>query len=127
MGLQPKKSSTPGPAAWFTGDVRLDTIVEADAHSAFNVAAVSFSPVARTAWHSHEGGQTLYVLEGKGLVQSRGEEIVEVAPGDVHVTADGEVHWHGATRDHSMRHLSITRGAATWGEHVSDDDYARQP
>jgi quercetin dioxygenase-like cupin family protein len=127
VGLLPKKPSTPGPEEWFTGEVRLDTIVEADTQSSFNVAAVSFTPSARTAWHSHEGGQTLYVLEGRGLVQSRGEEIVRLAPGDVYVTADGEVHWHGATRDHSMRHLSITRGAATWGEHVTEDDYARQP
>ena len=125
MGLQPKKSSTPGPAAWFTGDVRLDTIVEADAHSAFNVAAVSFSPGARTAWHSHEGGQTLYVLEGKGLVQSRGEEIGELRPGDVHLTPNGQEHWHGAAHDHFMTHISITQGPATWGDHVTDDQYGR--
>ena len=36
------------------------------------VSAVRFSPSARTTWHSHAVGQTLYVTDGRGLVQSRG-------------------------------------------------------
>jgi quercetin dioxygenase-like cupin family protein len=51
-----------------------------------NVGAVHFTPGARTAWHSHDDGQTLYVTEGRGLVQARNEDIVELRPGDVHHT-----------------------------------------
>ena len=47
------------------------------------VNVVRFAPGARTAWHCHPGGQTLYVTEGRGLVQSRGGQIVEIRPGDV--------------------------------------------
>ncbi len=125
MGVQPKKPTSKGPAEWFTGDVWIDRIVQPDDHSQLNVGAVHFTPGARTAWHSHEGGQTLYVTEGNGLVQSRGEEVVEIRPGDVHVTPDGQDHWHGATHDHFMTHISITQGAATWGDHVTDDEYGR--
>ena len=64
-----------------------------------------------------------YVTEGRGRVQSRGEEAVEIRPGDIHVTADGQEHWHGATPDHFMTHITITRGPATWGDHVTDADY----
>ncbi len=123
MGVQPKKPTIEGPAEWFTGDVYIDFLVEPKWESKLNVGAMHFSPAARTAWHSHEGGQTLYVIDGIGLAQARGEDVVEIHPGDVHTTADGQEHWHGAAHHHFMTHLSITEGQATWGEHVTDDEY----
>ena len=87
------------------------------------MGAVHFSPGARTAWHSHEGGQTLYVTEGWGLVQSRGDQVGDLRPGDVVYTPDAEEHWHGAAPDHFMTHLSITEGGPHWGAHVSDAEY----
>ena len=125
MGTQPKKPTSKGPAEWFTGDVWIDRLVEPNDHSQLNVGAVHFTPGAHTAWPSHDGGQTLYVTEGKGLVQSRGEEIGELRPGDVHLTPNGQEHWHGAAHDHFMTHISITQGPATWGDHVTDDQYGR--
>jgi len=85
---------------------------------------VHFSPGGRSAWHSHDLGQTLYVIEGRALVQPLGQEAVELNAGDVIFAPDGEEHWHGAPPDHYMTHLSITEGAPHWGEHVSDDEYA---
>ena len=123
MDVQPKKPTAKGPADWFTGDVWIDSIVQPDGSSRVNVGHVHFTPGARTAWHSHAGGQTLYVTEGRGRVQSRGEPIVELRPGDVHVTPDGHEHWHGAAPDHLMSHITITQGPATWGAHVTDADY----
>jgi quercetin dioxygenase-like cupin family protein len=123
VNVQPKKPTMPGPAEWFTGDVWIDSIVQPLGDSQLNVGAVHFAPSARTAWHSHAGGQTLYVTEGRGLVQSRGEAIVELRPGDVHFTPDGHEHWHGAAHDHLMCHISITQGPAIWGDHVTDAEY----
>jgi quercetin dioxygenase-like cupin family protein len=123
MGIQPKPPTIKGPAEWFTGDVWIDPVVQPEGDSQLNIGAVHFPPAARTAWHSHQGGQTLYVTEGRGLVQSRGEDVVEIRPGDVHVTPDGQEHWHGARREHFMTHVSITRGRATWGDHVTHAEY----
>ena len=123
MGVEPAKPTLKGPAEWFTGDVWIDSIVQPNDRSPLNVGSVHFTPGARTAWHSHEGGQTLYVTEGRGLVQSRGSQAVEIRPGDVIYTPTGEEDWHGATPEHFMTHLSITEGAATWGAHVTDDEY----
>ncbi|HET9061566.1 MAG TPA: cupin domain-containing protein [Acidimicrobiales bacterium] len=92
--------------------------------SELNAALVRFTPGARSAWHSHHGGQTLYVTEGRGLVQVRGQEALKLSAGDVVYAPDGEEHWHGATSDDFMTHLSITEGAPHWGAHVSDDEYA---
>jgi quercetin dioxygenase-like cupin family protein len=130
MQVQPSQPSAKGPDDWFTGDVWIDTIVRGDEPSRVRVSAVRFTPSARTAWHSHAVGQTLYVTDGRGLVQSRGSQVTEIRPGDVVSTAPGEWHWHGAAPGNFMTHLSITEAAgddrpeADWGEHVTDDEYA---
>jgi quercetin dioxygenase-like cupin family protein len=127
MQILPKQPSARGPAEWFTGDVYIDSIARGQGGSHLSVGSVHFTPGARTAWHSHAGGQTLYVIEGRGWVQSRGERITEVRPGDVIYTPDGEEHWHGAAPDHFMTHLSMTEGDARWAEQVTDPEYRRGP
>jgi len=123
MEIKPNPPTAKGPADWFTGDVWLDAVVQPDGQSTLNVTAVHFPPGARTAWHSHEGGQTLYVTEGEGRVQSRGEGVWAIRPGDIVRTPSGEWHWHGAAPDHFMSHLSLTEGPASWGDHVTDAEY----
>ena len=70
--------TTKGPADWFTGDVFIDAIAQGHGASPLMVAAVHFTPGARTAWHAHSLGQTLCVTEGEGRVQSRGESMVTI-------------------------------------------------
>ncbi|MGH9258413.1 MAG: (R)-mandelonitrile lyase [Acidimicrobiales bacterium] len=127
MEIKPRQPTAKGRADWFTGDVWIDTVVQPNDHSTLSVAAVHFHPGARTAWHTHDGGQTLYVTEGVGRVQSRGEPIVAIRAGDVVHTPSGEWHWHGAAAEHLMTHLSLTQGPATWGDHVGDDEYDAWP
>ena len=55
--------------AYFTGRVRIEPIIEAEAPARLRAASVSFEPGARTHWHTHPFGQTLYVTAGAGLVQ----------------------------------------------------------
>ena len=130
MEMQPKQPTAKGPAEWFTGDVWIDGIARGQEPSRVRVSAVRFTPSARTAWHSHAVGQTLYVSEGRGFVQSRGGNVVEIRPGDIIYTPADEWHWHGAAPGHFMSHLSITeafpgdeRPEAVWGQHVTDDEY----
>jgi quercetin dioxygenase-like cupin family protein len=118
-----RKPTAKGPAGWFTGDVWIDPIAQGRAGSSWAMNAVHFHPGARTAWHCHSGGQTLYVTEGEGRIQSRGGEVVTIRPGDVVLADAGEWHWHGATPEHFMTHLSITEGDAEWGAHVTDPEY----
>jgi quercetin dioxygenase-like cupin family protein len=123
MEVSREATTAKGPAETFTGEVWLDPITRGLPPTGLSVTAVHFTPGARTAWHSHVGGQTLYVTQGRGLVQARGQDIVELNPGDVIFAPDGEEHWHGARPDHFMSHLSITQGAARWGAHVTDGEY----
>ncbi len=75
---------------------------------------ITFENGARTHWHSHDGGQVLHVMEGQGLVQSRGEAVRRLRPGDVVSSAPGEEHWHGAAEGATMRHLAVSIGTTRW-------------
>jgi quercetin dioxygenase-like cupin family protein len=124
-----KQPSTKGPAEMFTGDMWFDVIVKGEAPSRVRANIVRFAPGARTAWHSHAMGQTLYVTDGVGLVQSRGGEVIVMRPGDVVWTPPGEEHWHGSAPGHFMTHIAIWEGRddggeeTVWGEHVTDAEY----
>ena len=117
-----------GPSDWFTGIAFIDTIAAASDPSRAAAALVHFSPGARTAWHTHPYGQTIYVTEGIGRCQKRGGSIEEIRPGDRVYFEPGEDHWHGATPNRFMAHVAIqevdeTGGPVTWGEHVTDEEY----
>lgn len=121
-----------GPAEWFTGQVFIDAVTVPSDHSLVNVSSVHFTPGARTAWHTHPNGQTIYVTEGMGRAQGRGDPIHVIRPGDRVSFGPGEEHWHGATETRFMTHLSIVEAddagnTATWGRHVSDDEYGAAP
>ena len=127
MEMMPRQPSIKGPAEWFTGDVYIQPIANGVDPSRIQVNAVHFTPGARTAWHAHGLGQTLWVTEGVGRIQSRGEELHEIRAGDILYTPAGEEHWHGAASDGFMTHISMTERTSDrpdeWGDHVSDAEY----
>jgi quercetin dioxygenase-like cupin family protein len=117
-----------GPAEWFTGDVYIDAVAAAPAPARVQANLVHFTPGARTAWHTHPLGQTIYVTEGVGLCQKRGGPVELIRPGDRVFFAPDEVHWHGATPSRFMAHLALNETdddhvAAVWGEKVTDEEY----
>jgi quercetin dioxygenase-like cupin family protein len=69
MEISRSAATAKGPAETFTGDVWVDPLTRGLPPSQLNVAGVRFAPGARSAWHSHDGGQTLHVTEGRALVQ----------------------------------------------------------
>jgi quercetin dioxygenase-like cupin family protein len=120
--------TTAGPAEWFTGAVYLDPVARPSGSSRVNASSVHFTPGARTAWHTHPNGQTIYVLEGVGLCQRRGGPVETIRPGDRVFFEPGEEHWHGAAPDRFMTHLAMLDvdddgHPASWGEHVTDEEY----
>src|SRR6266545_3599175 len=60
--------TTVGPSEWFTGAVYLDPVAAPSGPSRLSATNVHFTPSARTAWHTHPNGQTIYVTEGVALV-----------------------------------------------------------
>jgi quercetin dioxygenase-like cupin family protein len=124
--------TAPGAADWFTGAVYIDTIAVPAGGSRLGSACVHFMPGARTAWHTHPRGQTIWVTEGIGRCQRRGCPVEVIRPGDrVFFEADEE-HWHGAAPNRLMVHVAMQEADdegrfAVWGEHVSDEEYTAEP
>ncbi|HEU5430934.1 MAG TPA: cupin domain-containing protein [Thermomicrobiales bacterium] len=125
-------ATTTGPSEWFTGAVYIDPVAAPEASSRLAASSVHFTPGARTAWHAHPNGQTIYVTDGIGRCQRRGGPVEEIRPGDRVFFEPGEDHWHGAAPDRFMTHLALhqvdqTGNAATWGAHVADQEYLEEP
>jgi quercetin dioxygenase-like cupin family protein len=121
-----------GPEDWFTGTVYVDTVASPSGGSRLSASSVHFTPGARTAWHTHPNGQTIWVTEGQGLCQRRGGPIEVIRPGDRVFFEPSEEHWHGAAPNRFMTHLAMLEvdgegNPATWGDHVSDDEYGAAP
>ena len=125
-GAQP---SGKGSSDWFTGTVHIDPLFSPPDPARVAGALVTFEPGARTAWHTHPLGQTLFVMSGLGWVQREGGPVEEIRPGDVVWFAPGEKHWHGAAATTAMSHIAIQEKldgkAVDWMEHVSDEQYRR--
>ena len=107
----------------FTGEVQMNTVLPST--EGVMIGSVLFPPGARTNWHTHERGQILHVLAGRGQVYDREGTGSPIGPGDVVFISPGEEHWHGAQPDSYMVHLAISLGEAVWLDPVADDDYAR--
>ena len=121
-----------GSSDWFTGNVYIDPVATGSPPSRVQAVSAHFAPGARTAWHTHPFGQTIFVTEGIGRCQQRGGPVEEIRPGDRVRFEPGEHHWHGAAPNRFMTHIAIqevddTGSPASWGEHVTDDEYNAPP
>ena len=124
--------TNPGAADRFTGAVYIDQVAAPEGSSRVMASNVHFTPGARTAWHTHPNGQTIFVTEGVGLAQRRGGEVEVIRPGDRVFFDPGEEHWHGAAPSRFMAHIAIVQvdddgESATWGDHVTDEEYGAAP
>ena len=121
-----------GPSDWFTGTVYIDAVAAPADPSRVQAASVHFTPGARTAWHTHPFGQTIYLTEGAGVCQRRGGPVEAIRAGDRVFFEPGEDHWHGAAPDRFMTHLAMQEvddqgSPVTWGEHVTEEEYNAAP
>ena len=103
-------------------------MIMAPAPARLNCSRVSFEPGARTNWHHHPLGQTLYVISGVGRVQSKGGPVREIRPGDTVWIPPGEPAL--ARRVADQRHDPTSRCRkrstaciSTWLEPVTDAEY----
>lgn len=116
-----------GSASTFTGQVVVEPLYAPNDTTGNSGGQVTFAPGARSAWHTHPGGQILIVTDGMGWVQEEGGPKREIKPGDVVWTPPGVKHWHGATATTGMRHIAITNTVGgknvDWMEQVTDEQY----
>jgi quercetin dioxygenase-like cupin family protein len=87
----------------------------------------SFEPGARTNWHSHAGGQSVFIEKGHARVQERGGPVREFGPRTTFTAEPGVAHWHGALPSEGLTQVSLSFGATNWMETVTDEQYAAAP
>jgi len=113
----------------FTGNVSVTPFLNPTDKLAARGALVSFDAGARTAWHSHPAGQTLFVTSGTGWVQESGGKKIEIKQGDVVWTPPGVKHWHGGTANSAMTHVAIQGLVGgknvDWMEPVTNEQYGK--
>ena len=119
------------PAEHFTGAARVAPLFLPNSPARTSAAYVTFTPGARTDWHTHPLGQTLVVTEGSGLIQFWNGPIQRIERGDVVSIPLGQKHWHGASATAAMTHLAIQEQvdgkSVAWLEKVSDTQYRNTP
>ena len=118
-----------GPEDKFTGTAEIGPLFSTPEPARMGGGVVRFEAGARTAWHTHPLGQTLFITEGCGWVQVEGHPVREVGPGDIVVIPPEARHWHGASASEAMSHLAVAEARdgsrVTWMEHVTAEDYGR--
>jgi 4-carboxymuconolactone decarboxylase len=116
------------PNDWFTGNAFLTPLVAKDKNNDFSAGSVTFTPGARTNWHTHPKGQVLLVIEGNGLYQEKGKPVQPIKKGDVINIPENIEHWHGATADNKMVHIAITNFKedvqVIWLQPVTDEEFS---
>ena len=107
----------------FQGDTWMSLLHGFDEGIDFISANVTFAPCSRNSWHTHEGGQVLFITAGTGYHQILGEDVEVIQAGDVVVCPPGATHWHGATQEDWMVHIAVTTGATEWLEPLTEEEY----
>jgi quercetin dioxygenase-like cupin family protein len=125
--LAGSKATRRAPKENFTGAVWQDPIIAPQAPGRLAANRVGFEPGARTNWHTHPLGQTLYVILGVGRIQTKGGPIREIKAGDVVWIPAGEKHWHGGSPTTGMVHIAMQEAldgnTANWMEPVTHAEY----
>jgi quercetin dioxygenase-like cupin family protein len=126
MGVWVQAAQQPAPPAQTFNPANFTGTVTPRATADIRMNRYHFDPGARTKWHSHEGGQVIYVEEGRLRVQERGKSARDVEQGATFHVAPGVTHWHGALPGGAgITQISLSFGMTNWMEPVSDQDYKR--
>jgi len=111
----------------FSGTVWLQIMGANDSTLHARFGNVTFEPGARTNWHAHPGGQILFITEGKGYYQAKGQPAQLLQKGDHVEIPRNTIHWHGASHDSEFAHIAISlntdEGGAVWHGPVTDLEY----
>lgn len=109
------------PEGVATGPFLVQMLLSSRAEDEMTAMRAYVAPGIATDRHSHPRGQLLFVLDGVGLAQRDGGEVVEICAVDSVWFAPGERHWHGAAAS-PFSYISVQQvqggTAALWMEPV---------
>lgn len=108
---------------YFQGTVLMQELYQPDRDGEESeLVAVFFEKGARTRPHTHDSAQVLHIVSGRCLIVTETERRF-VEPGGFAIVPRGIWHWHGATAQGPMCHISIKLPGRTDWE-VPERDWA---
>ena len=117
-----RAARAPSTASWFEGTVHELELYDPAGQDGSMIWAVWFEPGSRAKPHIHEFDQTLHVVEGEGVLATA-EGAQRLIVGDWVTIPAGVWHWHGATPDTGLCHVTIQRGGTShWDVERRDFD-----
>jgi quercetin dioxygenase-like cupin family protein len=107
-------SHDPVAAERFTGSAELEMLHLTGDDNRPDIALVHHHEGAVSVWHTHPGGQNIFVVSGHARIGTDADGEVALEPGALVVTPADERHWHGAADGHDATLLAMTWGATAW-------------
>ena len=98
----------------YSGPVDLQTLVVSPNPADADVLRAKYAPGTVTNWHSHPGGQYLYVLSEGAWIGNEEDGSVHVGQGTLIVVPPGERHWHGSIDGDEAVFLILNWGMTRW-------------
>ena len=102
----------PSGASWFDGTVHELEIYDPNGGGGSMIWAVWFDAASRAKPHIHDFDQILHVVEGEGVLATEAGAR-RLVVGDWVTIPRGLWHWHGATQDQGMCHVTVQKGGTT--------------
>lgn len=116
-----RQAHPPAQPEYFQGTVHMQELYRPDRDGEESeLVAVFFEAGARNKPHIHESTQVLQVVSGQCLLATEAERQI-VDAGDFAIIPRGLWHWHGATAEGPMCHISIKLpGRTNWDVPLRD-------
>ena len=114
MKIVERGDATPIRRERYSGAVELETMRVSPSPADADVLRVHYGPASVTNWHSHPGGQFLYILSEGATVGTEGDGAVHLEQGTLVIVPPGERHWHGSTNSREATFLAVTWGVTRW-------------
>lgn len=100
----------------YNGPARVETLRSANSPKDPDVLHAHYGAGVVTNWHSHPGGQLIYVLSEEGVIGNEREGEVRLNRGELVSVPPVERHYHGSTMEQDSDFLVLTWGVTNWDD-----------
>ncbi len=98
----------------YSGEALIETLRSATSPKDPDVLHCHYEKGVVTNWHSHPGGQLLYVLSDSGVIGTEEDGEVTLSKGELVNVPPIERHYHGSTHQNESEFLVLTWGVTKW-------------
>lgn len=102
--------------ARYSGNALVETLRSATSPKDPDVLHCHYDAGVVTNWHSHPGGQLLYMISDSGVIGTEQDGEVMLSRGELVSVPPTERHYHGSTMEQESEYLVLTWGVTKWDD-----------